>query len=36
MVSTAQDRQNHPEIHAQENSAYAITKDVGKVEVMID
>ena len=36
MVATAQDRQNHPEIHIQENSAYAITKEVGKVEVMID
>ena len=36
MVATALDRQNHPAIHVQENSAYAITKDVGKVEVTMN
>ena len=35
VITTARDRQNDPEIHVQENSAYAITKDSDKVEVMV-
>ena len=34
MITTTRDGQNDPEIHIQENSAYAVTKD-DKVEVMV-